>query len=101
MNLMGFVESLLNPMNAPRMHLLYLKSMSAEDKKELDKMDTVFSEIVLGSLKLEIDYSEKEEAEMIKKIFKDWNSVKPGFRKIISNMQKPVSAVQKEKSYFG
>ena len=100
-NSMGFVESLLNPMNAPRMHLLYLKSMSAEDKKELDKMDTVFSEIVLGSLKLEIDYSEKEEAEMIKKIFKDWNSVKPGFRKIISNMQKPVSVVQKEKSYFG
>jgi len=100
-NSMGFVESLLNPMNAPRIHLLYLKSMSAEDKKELDKIYDVLSELVLGSLKLEIDYSEKEEAEMIKRIFKDWNSVKPGFRKIISNMQKPVSAAPREKSYFG
>ena len=100
-NSMGFVETLLNPMNAPRMHMLYLKSMGTEDKKELDKIYTSLSEIVLSSLKLEIDYSEKEEAEMIKRIFKDWNSVKPGFRKIISNMQKPVSAAPREKSYFG
>ena len=100
-NSMGFVESLLSPMNAPRMHMLYLKSISVEDKKELDRIYTVLSEIVLGSLKLEIDYSEKEEAEMIKRIFKDWNSVKPGFRKILSNMQKPVSAAPREKSYFG
>lgn len=100
-NSLGFVESLLNPINAPRMYLPYLKGMTAEDKKELDRLYSVISDIVIASLRLEIDYSEKDEAEMIIRIAKDWNSIKPSFRKVIDSMQKPVSNVTKEKSYFG
>ena len=101
-SLLGFVEILLNPMNAPRMYLSYIKSMTSEDKKEVDKVYSVLSDVIIAALKLEIDYSEKEEAEMIKKIMKDWDSVKPEFRKIIAGMQKPLTNTQsKEKSYFG
>jgi hypothetical protein len=100
-NSLGFVEMLLNPVNAPRMYFVYLKSVSSEDKKDLDKIYSVLSDIVLASSKLEIEYSEKGEAEMITKIVKDWNSIKTAFIRIIERMQKPVSTPTKEKSYFG
>ncbi len=100
-NSLAFIESLLNPINAPRMYLPYLKSVTMEDKKELDTIYSVLSDIIIASLRLEIDYSEKEEAKMIKRITKDWESIKPSFRKVIDSMQKPVTNVTKEKSYFG
>jgi hypothetical protein len=100
-NSMNFLEIILNPMNAPRLYLVYIKSITQEDKKEIEKLYSALSDLAIGSLKLEIDYSENEEAEMIKKIFKEWNSVKPEFRKMIVNMQKPASSIGKEKSYFG
>ncbi len=101
-NSMGFMETLLNPMNAPRIYLVYMKSMSNEDRAEVEKIYSILGDLVLGSMGLEIDYDEKKEAEMIKKVVKDWESIKPGFRKIIENMQKPASAsASKEKSYFG
>ena len=100
-NSLSFVEMLLNPVNAPRMYFVYLKSVNSEDKKDLDKIYSVLSDLVLASSELEIEYSEKGEAEMITKIVRDWNSVKPLFMKILKRVQNPVSSVQKEKSYFG
>lgn len=100
-NSLGFIESLLNPINAPRMYLIYLKSMTSDDKKELDRIYSVLSDAVIASLRLEIDYSEKGEAEMIIRLARDWNSIKPSFSKVIDSMQKPASNITKEKSYFG
>lgn len=100
-NSLNFVEMLLNPINAPRMYFVYLKSVSSEDKKDLDKIYSVLSDIILASSKLEIEYSEKGEAELIVRIVKDWNSIKPVFVRIIEHMQHPVSTPTKEKSYFG
>ena|SRR3989338_6628828 len=101
-NSLGFLEFLLNPINAPRIYLGYARTMSQEDKKEVEKIYSVLGELSISSLTLEIDYSEKGEAELIKKIYNLWNSVKPGFRKILKNMNMPLNnVVKKEKSYFG
>jgi len=99
---LGFVEMFFNPMNAPRMYLNYIKSMSAEDKKSIEKIHSVFSEVSLAALGREVDYSEEKEAELIKKIFESWNSVKSDFRKILKNMKNPVeNSTNKNRSYFG
>lgn len=101
-NSLGFLEFLMNPMNAPRIYLGYARTMAQEDKKEVEKIYTVLGELSIASLNLEIDYSEKEEAELIKKIYETWNSIKPGFRKILKNMKLPTNnIIKKEKSYFG
>ena len=100
-NSMSFLEMLLNPIVAPRVYLIYIKSMTSEDKTEIDRIYGVLSEIVLDSLELEIEYSEKREAEMINEICKKWNSVKPGFIKVIKDLKKPATSVTREKSYFG
>lgn len=101
-NSINFLEMLLNPVNAPRLYLSYIKSMTSEDRENIDKIYSALADISIISLDLEIDYSEKAEAELIIKMSEAWNSIKPNFRKIMANMKNPVSiANRKEKSYFG
>ncbi|MFH1290191.1 MAG: hypothetical protein ABIH92_02165 [Nanoarchaeota archaeon] len=99
---LGFVEMLLNPMNAPRMYLAYVKSMGAEERKSIDKIYGEFAELSILSLDREIDYDEKGEAELINKIFGVWNGARPEFRKVLKSMKKPNNNSEKrERSYFG
>jgi hypothetical protein len=100
-NSMGFVEMLLNPANAPRMYYAYLKGITTEDRDEIEKIYSIFSDLVISSLGLEIQTSEKTEADLIKTISIKWDEVRPMFLKIIENIKKPNITTRKEKSYFG
>lgn len=99
---LGFVEMLLNPMNAPRMYLSYIHGMGADDKKSIEKIYTAFADISAVALECEIDYSEKNEAELIRSIFDTWQKMKLEFRKILTHLKAPSLKVEKvQKSYFG
>ena len=101
-NSLSFLELLINPANTPRMYLAYAHSISADDRKTIEEIYTSLGDISLISLDLEIDYSEKSEAEVIKKIANAWNEQKPRFKKILGNMKKPNNiSAKKEKTYFG
>ena len=101
-NSLGFVEMFLNPMNVPRIYLPYLKTMDMEDKKIIEKLYNVLSELSLLSLEREIRYSEKGEAELIKKVFNSWNELKNDIDNIIKNIKNPkIDYGKKERSYFG
>ncbi len=101
-NSMGFLDLLLNPVNAPRMYVSYSRSLSIEDRKVIDEIYSILGDVSLSSLELEIDSSEKKEAEIIKRICSAWESVKPKFRKIMTNMKKPNKVIaKKDKTYFG
>jgi hypothetical protein len=101
-NSLGFVEMLMNPMNAPRMYHSYIKNMSKEDKEALDYIYEEFSKISIDSLEREIYYDEREEAELIKKVFKIWMEVCEKFKRILNNMKNNSgSDERKERNYFG
>ena len=100
-NSMGFVDMLLNPVNAPRIYYSYIKSMSSEDKKIIEKIYSFLADISVASLALEIDSDDKKEAVLIKRTFQGWKAHKKEFEKIIANMNKPNSNIKKEKTYFG
>ncbi len=100
-NSMNFIEMVLNPMNAPRIYLPYIKSMTSKDKEEVDKLYNALSDVVLNSLGLEIDYSEKNEADAIIEICRKWEESKPAFRKLVKGIQNPAAAATRERSYFG
>ncbi len=101
-NSLGFVEMLLNPANAPRLYHGFLKTMTSEEKQILDKMYGLLSELSVSSLELEIDSSDKLEAELIKRVQESWNSAKPDFKRILAKVKNPINdVVKKEKSYFG
>ncbi|MFH1425373.1 MAG: hypothetical protein ABIG28_01420 [archaeon] len=100
-NSLGFVEMLLNPMNAPMMYHAYLRSMDEQDKKIIGEIYEKFSVISVDSLEREIEYDEGKEAELIKKIFKTWSGVKEGFNRVLKNVKNPVVGERKERGYFG
>ncbi len=102
-NSMTFLEMLINPINSPRMYLPYISSMSIDDKKIIDSTYSELADLSLLSLDLEIDSNEKGEADLIKKVYDKWVSLKPRFRKILENMKKPrdFNNNKKDRSYFG
>ena len=101
-NSLAIFELFLNPVSAPRIYMPYIKGMTVEDKNMIEKMYDNFAALSLNSLDLEIDYSEKREAEVIKQVYSSWIASKPDFRKIIDGIKKPVlNSVRKEKSYYG
>lgn len=102
-NSIGFFDMLLNPGNAPRMYLNFIKNMTQEDKERIDVLYTKLSELSLISLELEIEYDEDGEAKLINKTFQEWTKIKPEFSKILAKIRKPseIDNIKKEKSYFG
>lgn len=102
-NSITFLEMLLNPVNSPRMYLPFIRTMNAEDRKIIDNLYSTLADLSLLSLDLEIDFSEKGEADLIKRTFDAWNSLKPGFAKILSNIKQPknLNNSKKERSYYG
>ena len=101
-NSLGFLEMLLNPMQIPRMYMFFVKVMNMDDKNIIEKIYNEFSELSMNSLECEINYNEKDEAELIKKIFKKWISQKQNFQKIFSKIKNPGNGdLKKERSYFG
>ena len=101
-NSINFLEMLLNPVNIPRMYLPYIKTMNVDDKKIIDEMYGILAQLTLMSLDLEIENSEKGEAELIGRVFKEWQGLKPNFKRIVGNIKKPKEFVNKrEAGYFG
>lgn len=101
-NSLGFLDMLLNPSQAPRIYHAFIKNMSQDDKKVIDAVYGTFGGLSMECMPLEIDYSEKNEAEMIKKIFEKWNGIKANFKALLIKVGNPVqNSVRKEKSYFG
>ena len=97
-----FLELLLNPVNAPRIYLSFVKQMNAEDRKNIDKVYEGLGQISLNSIVLELSYDEKKEAVMISEMNKDWNKVKPDLSKLLQRVSNPGNLIgKKERSYFG
>jgi hypothetical protein len=102
-NSMGFLEMLLNPVNSPRMYINYIRAMSVDDKKRIDKIYGVLADLSVLSLDLEIDSNERGEASLILEVYNKWNEIKPDFKAILKNMKNPVknNEGKKERGYFG
>lgn len=101
-NSLSFLDMILNPMNAPRIYLSFIKSMNDKDKEIINRLYEVFGGLSLECLSLELDYSEKKEAEIIKKIYEQWEKSRPEFSDFLKRVYKPLkNDVKKEKSYFG
>ncbi|MEK6927892.1 MAG: hypothetical protein AABX11_05665 [Nanoarchaeota archaeon] len=102
-NSLTFFEMLLNPVNAPRLYMGFIKVMTSEDKKRIEKLYEQFGQISLDCMPLELNYSEKAEADMINKIFILWNQNKNDFLTILNKVAHPGDGnnLKKEKSYFG
>jgi len=101
---MRLIEVMINPSQAPPIFLILLKEITKEDKKILDSTFSAFMEIELDSYKLNISSTEKEEADLVKKINEIWHKQTTDLNKIINILErnwKQISSTQKQnKGYF-
>src|SRR3989344_956235 len=87
-NYLRFVETLLNPTNAPMSIFTITKSMGVEEK---NKLTEIYKKLVKSEVKMisiEIEFSEKKEANFIKEIFEVWQEIKKDFLEVIKVVEK-------------
>lgn len=102
-NFHRFIEALLNPSNVPMHIFSMIKALGADEKKKLLDIYKEIAKIEIQVMELDIDFSEKKEAEFIKNTFNVWQSIKKDFSKIIDVVKKNWDAKSEEgrKDYFG
>jgi hypothetical protein len=103
-NYLRFVETLLNPANAPLFIFSIIKSVTAEDKKKLNGAYEKLSGIDLELIKLDLDSNEKRDAEFIRHSFESWNEIKRELIPIVSKLKfvkEDLSAEKPGNKYFG
>ena len=75
-NYLRFIETILNPANAPMFIFSVIKSLSQDDKKKLNELYEKLSELDLELIKLDLESSEKKDAEFIVHAYNFWQSIK-------------------------
>ena len=98
-----FVEIILNPSNTPIFFYKLLKKLESEDKENLGEIYEKLGKIELKNISLDLDYSEKSEAEFIKKTYQIFTKeMKPKILEIVEKMNGPEEIAKKiNGSYFG
>lgn len=102
-NATRLIETLLNPTNSSMFIFSIVKSLDAEDRKKLGEMYKQLSELGLESLILDIESSEKQDADFIKKINEFWNQSKHELVSIFNKVKdiKENKNDSSSKGYFG
>lgn len=99
-----FVEIILNPSNAPMFFFKLIKKLEEEDKKQLSEVYDILGKCEIEIIALDLDYSEKKEAEFIKKIFDVLNEdISKRILVVVKKMGNGKEEVEKVeiRSYFG
>ena len=98
-----FIEMILNPSSAPMFVFALVKNLSALDKKELEDIYKKLARLDLDIMELDLEYSEKKEAEVITKINKEWKIINKELMKTIKKFKETwdKSSVTNNKGYFG
>ena len=87
-NYLRFVEMLINPVNAPMSIMTLVKTFGVEEK---DKLTEIYKKLMKNELDLvsvDIEYSEKKEADFIKNTHKIWKEIQKDFLEVIKAVEK-------------
>jgi hypothetical protein len=103
-NYLRFLETLLNPTNAPAFFFKLLRKMDPKDKENLGDIYERIGKMEIKIIQLDLDYNEAKEAEFIKLSYEVFDKeIKKQLLEIIERFAKEGNSVSKEytKSYFG
>lgn len=102
-NYLRFVEALLNPSNVPMYVFSIVKTLGADEKKKLSDIYAELAKIEIMIMEIDLDYSEKAEADFIKSSFKAWQTMKKDLLKIAEVVKKnwDLKSEAEKKGYFG
>jgi hypothetical protein len=83
-----FIEMLLNPSNAPMFFFALVKGLTSDDKRALERIYEKLGGLEIDVIELDCHYNEKEEADFIKKIIKEWQCIKEEMLKIVEVLKR-------------
>lgn len=103
MNYMRFIESLLNPVNAPMFVFSAVKTLSSNDKQKLTDVYKKLAKNEIMLIETDVEFSEMKEAEFIKKSFRLWKKVQKEILKVLNVIKKnwDNKFEPESKGYFG
>ncbi len=102
-NYLRFVETLLNPVNAPMSIFSIVKTLGTEEKEELTEIYKKLLRNEIENLELEIGFSVEKEAKFIKESYKMWLKIKEDFVGVIKAIKNnwDNKLEKNNKGYFG
>jgi hypothetical protein len=87
-NYLRFLESLINPSNASMFVFAMAKTIEEKDRESLVKLYKQLSRLEVDFIDLDLQYSEKKEAEAVKSYYKLWQEIKKELFSIIEIIKK-------------
>ena len=103
-NYMRFIESLLNPVNAPMFTLSIVKLLNVEERKKLEDIYKEMMKSEVAFIKLDLEFSEEKEAQFIKDSCEFWKRIKIDLLEILGKIDSRWDDEKIEinnKGYFG
>ncbi len=102
-NYLRFVETVLNPVNAPMFLFSIIKSIGADEKKKLTEVYKKLVKIEVRLIELDIKFIEEKEIEFIKESYEIWQEIKEDMLEIIGVIKKnwDNKSEVNGKGYFG
>jgi len=102
-NYFSLIETLLNPSNTRMSLMSAAKTLGVEDREKLSRIYKKIASIEIELIEVDVDFSEKREAEFVKEIYKTWQEIKEDIlhtaRTIKKNWNNKSESVGK--GYFG
>jgi len=87
-NYLRFVETLINPANAPMSIMTLVKAFGPEERNKLTEIYKKLMRNELQLVSVDIEYSEKKEADFIKSTNKIWKEIQKDFMEVIKAVEK-------------
>ncbi|MEK6833559.1 MAG: hypothetical protein AABY32_05935 [Nanoarchaeota archaeon] len=102
-NYLRFVELILNPVNSPMFIFSLIKTMGENEKKKFSEIYKELAKIELNLIELDVDFSEKKEADFVNNSYKIWINLKKDFISIIEGIKSNWDNKNENnsKGYFG
>jgi len=98
-----FIEMLLNPSNAPIFFFALVKGLTHQDKRFLERIYKKLGGFEIDVIELDCSYSEKSEAEFIKKLVKEWKDIREEMLKFVEVLRRnwDQKSGKSDKGYLG
>lgn len=102
-NYLRFVELILNPVNSPMFVFSILKTMGENEKRKFSEIYKELAKIELDLVELDVDFSEKKEADFINNSYKKWMIMKKDLLEVIEKIKAnwDNKSENNNKAYFG
>jgi hypothetical protein len=102
-NYLRFVELVLNPVNSPMFIFSIIKTIGENEKKKLSEIYKGLAKIELNLIELDVNFSEKKEADFINSSYKTWLNMKKDFMEVIDKIKSNWDNKYEtnNKAYFG